>query len=248
MGILVGIGQQVKHDFFNLVGIKMQHKRLYPRMEIERDIFLLGNIGEGTTDFTDKTDDVTGHRVKPELVAYGEDGSSGAAAMVSGTAALIQQAFKLKHGVLPASATTKAILINSANDVGTAGIDFSSGYGNLNTYAAVKTVQEGRIFESTIQSNKTQSVSIQVPVNTSNLKVTLVWTDPAAVVNAAKALVNDLNLIVKSPDNNQWLPWVLDHRPSLASLQLPAERKTDTLNTVELVTVNNPAAGTYTIE
>ena len=30
-------------------------------------------------------------RVKPELVAFGEDGSSGAAALVSGTSLLLQQ-------------------------------------------------------------------------------------------------------------------------------------------------------------
>ena len=64
-------------------------------------------------------------RVKPELVAQGEDGSSGAAAIVSGVAAALQQSYKINNGGnLPSSALIKAILINSANDVGPAKVDF----------------------------------------------------------------------------------------------------------------------------
>lgn len=186
-------------------------------------------------------------RVKPELVAFGEDGSSGAAAMVSGSALLVQQAYLLRYGQLPLSATTKAILINSANDVDAAGIDFASGYGNLNTYGAIKTVQEGRLLENTIGANSTKSFQLVVPQKAARLKVTLVWMDPAAAVNAPKALVNDLDLVVQSPGGQQWLPWVLNSKPHKDSLRLAAERKADTLNTVEQVTVETPAAGTYTI-
>lgn len=187
-------------------------------------------------------------RVKPELVAFGEDGSSGAAAMVSGTALLVQQAYKLKYGHLPLSATTRAILINSATDVGAQGVDFASGFGNLNAYAAIKIIQEGRLFESTLVANSTKSFQIIVPDKAAQLKLTLVWTDPAAAVNATKALVNDLNLIVKSPDNHQWLPWVLSSKPHKDSIVRAPERKTDTLNTIEQVTIEAPAAGIYTIE
>ncbi|HYH14194.1 MAG TPA: S8 family serine peptidase, partial [Flavisolibacter sp.] len=186
-------------------------------------------------------------RVKPELVAFGEDGSSGAAAMVSGAALLVQHAYQLKYGHLPLSATTKAILINSAADVGARGIDFASGYGNLNAYAAVKTVQEGRLLEGLITSNNKKSFQIIVPANAASMKVTLVWADPAAAVNAPKALVNDLDLLVKSP-SSQWLPWVLSSKPHRDSILKAPERRTDTLNTIEQVTVDAPVAGTYTIE
>jgi hypothetical protein len=186
-------------------------------------------------------------RVKPELVAFGEDGSSGAAAMVSGSAALVQQAYQQKYGKLPFSSTTKAILINSASEAGVNGIDFSSGFGSLNTYAAVQTVQQGRVMEDVLSSNQTKSFLIQVPANVAKLKVTLIWTDPAAVTNAPKALVNDLNLTVISSSNSSWLPWVLDHSPHIDSLQSAAVRKPDTLNTVEQVTIEAPEAGTYTI-
>lgn len=187
-------------------------------------------------------------RVKPELVAFGEDGSSGAAAMVSGSALLVQQAYQLKYGQLPLSATVRAVLLNSASDVDAKGIDFASGFGNLNTYAAVKTVQEGRLLENTISANSTKSFQLVVPQNAARLKITLVWTDPAATVNAPKALVNDLDLVIKSPDNQQWLPWVLNSKAHKDSLRLAPERKVDTLNTIEQVTLDLPVAGTYTIE
>ena len=186
-------------------------------------------------------------RIKPELVAFGEDGSSGAAAMVSGSAALVQQAYKMQNGRVPSAASAKAVLLNSATDVATKGIDFTSGFGNLNTYAAVNTVQEGRILEDVITSNATKSFSIQVPDNAALLKVTLVWADQAATVNTPKALINDLNLMVKSPANVSWLPWVLTSKPHLDSLQKVAERKIDTLNNVEQVTIENPISGNYSL-
>ena len=186
-------------------------------------------------------------RVKPELVAFGQDGSSGAAAMVSGSALLVQHAYQLKYGRLPLSATIRAILINSATDVNAAGIDFSSGFGNLNTYAAIKTVQDGRTVESLINTNDTKSFQIVVPQKAARLKVTLVWTDPAATVNASKALINDLDLMVVSPGNQQWLPWVLNSKPHKDSLILAPERKVDTLNTIEQVSLDKPAAGSYSI-
>ena len=187
-------------------------------------------------------------RIKPELVAFGEDGSSGAAAMVSGSALLVQQAYKLKYDHMPVAATTKAILINSADDVGAKGIDFASGFGNLNTYAAVKTIQEGRLFENAINANTSTSFQIVVPENAALLKITLVWADPAPPVNTPKALVNDLDLIVKSPNNTQWLPWVLNSKPNKDAILSAPNRKTDTLNNIEQVTIEMPVAGTYTIE
>lgn len=188
-------------------------------------------------------------RVKPELVAFGEDGSSGAAAMVSGSAILVQQAYKRAGGRLPSSAVVKAALINSADDVGRAGIDFSSGYGSLDTYEAVKTVWEKRILEDSLTGAGVKTFSVPVPAGAAQLKLTLTWTDPAAEPNAPKALVNDLDLVVRhEPSGEQWLPWILNTAPHIDSLQQPARRGRDTLNNVEQVTIDGPVAGSYTVE
>jgi subtilisin family serine protease len=59
-------------------------------------------------------------RVKPELTAFGQDGSSGASALVSGTVALLQQAYRRAFNILPSSSLVKALLLNSAEDAGPA--------------------------------------------------------------------------------------------------------------------------------
>lgn len=187
-------------------------------------------------------------RVKPELVAFGEDGSSGAAAVVSGLAALLQEAYKKlnDNDSLPA-ALLRAVLLNSADDIGPPGPDYFSGYGNVNALEAVETIQEGRFFRGSLAPGITESFTIQAPDNALNLKVTLAWTDPPASVNAATALVNDLDLILRR-ENEQWRPWVLSTFPHSDSLSLPARRGADYLNNQEQVALANPAGGAYEIE
>lgn len=188
-------------------------------------------------------------RVKPELVAYGEDGSSGAAALTSGAAVLVQNQYAQLHGgQVPPSFLVKAVLLNSAGEAGAPHIDYASGYGLLNAFAALQTISEGHFFTDSVAQNQTRSFSVTVPANAAQLKLTLVWNDPPAAPNAAKALVNDLDLTVRSAAGESWLPWVLNPEPGLSAVQAPATRGTDTLNNVEQVTIENPAAGTYTIE
>ena len=134
-------------------------------------------------------------RIKPELVAYGNDGSSGAAAITSGTALAVQYAYAQQHNnLLPSNALVKAVLINSADDVYTAGPDYYSGYGNVNTYKAVKDILSGQFFSGTVQQDETKNFAITIPANAKNLKITLVWNDAAAQTNAFTVLVNDIDL------------------------------------------------------
>jgi len=189
-------------------------------------------------------------RVKPELVAQGEDGSSGAAAIVSGVAAALQQSFKINNGGnLPSSALIKAILINSANDAGTPKVDFQSGFGSINGYKAMQTLVNGNYISGSVLPAQEQTYNLIVPANTNELKITLAWIDPPATVNAPKALVNDIDLELFYPLTSQtWQPWVLSNFPHRDSLLLPAVRKRDGLNTLEQITLDNPAAGTYVIK
>lgn len=187
-------------------------------------------------------------RIKPELVAYGEDGSSGAAALVSGATILVQEAYARAHaGALPPSALTKAVLLNSADDAGEKHPDFLSGYGLLNANNAVQTVMDNRFFEATVSNSESKTFTLTVPPNTQQLKLTLTWNDVPALPNTAKALVNDLDLELKAPSGQTWLPWILDHRPSLSHLLEKATRGRDTLNNNEQITVEQPDPGTYSI-
>jgi hypothetical protein len=188
-------------------------------------------------------------RVKPELVAFGEDGSSGAAALVSGTSLLLQHLYKQVNGVLPPNSLIKSILINSADDVGNAEVDYKNGFGSLNANNTLKTLQANRFFAGSVSHSANQSFTITVPAGIKKLKATLVWNDPAAAPNATKALINDLDLELKEILSGQtWQPWVLNPFPHVDSLLLLAKRKRDSLNNIEQITINNPVAGNYQLK
>jgi len=187
-------------------------------------------------------------RLKPELVAYGDAGSSDASALVSGAALLVQQAYRdgPGSGSLPPSALVRAALLNSAEDVGRPEVDFASGFGQLNALGAVRTIREGRYHQGTLGQDQEQIFQLTVPPGALRLKVTLAWTDPEAAANAPQALVNDLDLAVLGPGSTgPWLPWTLSPYPHPDSLAQPARRRADHLNPTEQVTLALPAAGTY---
>ena len=86
-----------------------------------------------------------------------------------------------------------------------------------------------------------------VPPGTRQVRVMLYWHDQAGSPISAKALVNDLDLNIISPTGTEYLPWVLQHAPNPAVLNLPATRGIDDLNNVEQITIDNPESGLFTI-
>jgi Subtilase family/Secretion system C-terminal sorting domain len=189
-------------------------------------------------------------RIKPDLVAFSPDGTSGAAALVSGSAALVQQAFmdKQKVTVPPSSALVKAVLLNSADDVGAEGIDFITGFGNLNTRCALETVAKGQFMEGQVAFSEKWTATLNVPQNLTRLKATLVWLDPTLSPNRKSALTQDLDFELENKLTGLvYQPWVLNSQPNLDSLKLLPLRKRDSLNNVEQITVELPSAGDYTL-
>lgn len=188
-------------------------------------------------------------RLKPELVALGEDGSSGAAAIVSGITALVQHAYQQKNNGPIRLDATRAVLFNSADDVGSPGPDFISGYGMANAYRAVQTIQENRLLFDYVREQEQRTHQIMIPSGAINLKVTLSWVDYQGQTNTYKALVNDLDLKLEHPASLQsWQPWVLNSTPHADSLRKNAIRGRDTLNNHEQITIANPPAGLYHIK
>lgn len=187
-------------------------------------------------------------RVKPELTAYSAQGSSSSAALVSGAAVLLQQAYQQEFGDLPAAALLRGILLNSTQELDAPGPDFISGYGNLDVYRSLQNLKEGNFARGNLAAGETETFTLNVPANARNLKVMLAWHDPAANPNDASALVNDLDLKLLAPDGSPWLPWVLNAYPHPDSLRLPATRKEDHQNNQEMISLMEPQAGMYTLE
>lgn len=173
-------------------------------------------------------------RIKPELVTYGENQTSGASAVASGMFAMCQDHFINLYNVPPPAHLIKGILINTAEDIGSAGPDYTSGYGKIDLYKAMNVIQHKQFLTNSIQQFEEKELQIIVPNNSSKAYITLSWTDPAAAINAKKSLINDLDIEIKiNSSNKKFLPWVLN--PSPDQITNPATNGIDTLNTLEKI-------------
>lgn len=188
-------------------------------------------------------------RMAPQIAALGPNGTSDAAALVSGAAAILQQVYKDSNSVLPTAATVKAILYNSADDVAAKGIDYKSGFGALNIFKAIKLIEQRKYENNQLAQNESWVKNIIIPAQAANLKITLCWTDTAALLLNNKALVNDIDIeLTETASGNKYFPWVLSNFSNIDSLKLLPKRKRDSLNTAEQISIDFPSAGQYQIK
>ncbi|WP_462248867.1 S8 family peptidase [Ferruginibacter sp.] len=189
-------------------------------------------------------------RIAPQITALGPNGTSDAAAAVTGLVAVLQQVHADSNNQnLPPAALLKAIMYNTADDVFNKGIDYKTGYGLLNSYACIKTLQQKKYDAGSLSQAQIFTKNITVPANAAQLKITLAYTDTAAPVNNNKAIINDLDLEVTELNTGAiFKPWVLSTVANTDSLAKPAVRKRDSLNTAEQVSIQLPAAGIYQIK
>jgi len=201
-------------------------------------------------------------RIKPDLAAKGtsvystinpntyslKSGTSMSCPGVAGTLAQLFQAYReLYNGTDPMAGLMKGILLNTAEDLGNPGPDFKFGWGRINALRAVQVIEEARFDSGTLDQGGTITHFFDVPANVAQLRVMVYWTDYEASVNTDWALVNNLDMTLTDPSSTTWNPWVLSHYPHPDSLNMPAVRRVDNRNNMEQVTLDDPAAGTYTL-
>lgn len=216
------------------------YKSITGNFKQSKNSIVLGCIDQNETimPFSSKGPAYDG-RIKPELVAFSTQGTSNSSALATGTIALMKQHYKNLNNITLTNASAKAVLINSAKDLGNRGPDFTYGYGNINAYKCLKAISENRILTGRLISGQTQTHTIDIPENVKDLKITLVWNDLPAPINSNISLVNDLDLQVITSDNSVYLPWVLN--PNVPEQN--ALRGKDKLNNIEQVTIENPMSG-----
>lgn len=201
-------------------------------------------------------------RIKPDICAFGQGqlstntnntyqfggGTSAAAPGVGGGMATLVQLYRSLHnGNTPDGGLLKAALLNSADDLGRTGPDYTFGWGRMHLGSAAATLQNFRHFAGTVAHSGQQNHTITIPPNTKQVRVMTYWTDVPGAPMAGKALVNDLDTRLITPDNQTYLPWALSAFPHADSLLKPAWRGTDRLNNMEQVVLDNPVAGNYTL-
>ncbi|HON91125.1 MAG TPA: S8 family serine peptidase [Sedimentisphaerales bacterium] len=179
----------------------------------------------------------------------GACGTSLATPSVTATMALILDDWRAIHKTDPLPSTIKGLLIHTATDLGTPGPDYAYGYGQINAQKAIDLIRidtiDDIIKEDSIFVQGERDVhTLEIGSGETELRITLVWDDYPAQPMAARALVNDLDLVVIGPGGKRYYPWTLD--PYLP--QQPAVRtQADRTNNVEQVCVENPPAGTWQV-
>ena len=217
-----------------------------------KNIFAVGamNSDEQLTGFSSKGPAMDG-RILPDITATGPGGTSHASPNLAGVNALLTQAYRQNNGnQWPKSGLIKAIILNTADDIENPGPDFRTGFGRVNAKRGLELIQNSQWLTDSVANASTKTHSISVPAGVSQLKVSVYWTDHEATAGiTGKTLVNNLDLRLQLPTSSAWiLPWVLNTFPANDSLILPAFHGVDTLNNVELITIDNPTAGNYTAE
>ena len=188
-------------------------------------------------------------RISPQLIALGPNGTSDAAALVSGTVAVMQQVYAdSNNNTLPAASLIKAVLFNSADDIHLPGIDHKTGYGLLNSLEAIRTIREKRVDVAAVTQGQQWTKNINIPTGISQVKITLSWTDSAAQVNTSRALIHDLDLSLVEPVTGTiYYPWVLSKAANTDSLKKQSVRGRDSIHTTEQLSIELPVAGNWLI-
>jgi hypothetical protein len=181
-------------------------------------------------------------------------GTSMAAPLVSGCAALVRQYYVDSRHHQPSAALLRATLINGTRWL--SGIhttqshksgpaNFDQGFGCIDISTTIPTAQNAAFVLSYVDNWQNQNGQVRssgdfkrfvidVQSNKAPLRICLCYTD-----RPGRALQNNLNLFVQSPDRKKHI----GNFGLLHSLNIP-----DVDNNVEVVRILNPAPGRYLIQ
>jgi len=220
-------------------------------------------------------------RIKPDIVANGiglyspqmdgtyksTSGTSMASPNAAGSAILLQDYFNKRLGGIMRASTLMALIINTAEDLGIPGPDYTHGWGLLNALEAATTIRtyaDDPVSRILVEDRLTEGGVVLTPYHADGsgpVRATLVWTDlpgPPRTSNTvtAPALVNNLNLRLIGPGGVAHLPFVMpyvsgtDALPpfSEALLEAPATTGINHTDNKLQVLVADPAPGTYLLE
>ncbi len=197
-------------------------------------------------------------RMKPDICAMGVSvysnlpnnnygtmsGTSMSCPGTTGTLALLYERFKqLNNNKKPFNHTLKAIVCNTADDLGNTGPDYAFGFGRINAVSAMKVMEENTYKVDSVTNGANRVDTVFVNPGTARFQVMLVWDDIQALASASPTLINDLDLEVQNPSGTIFRPWTLDP----ACHTCLSTRRRDSLNNAEQFYFDNPVSGKWVI-
>ena len=179
-------------------------------------------------------------------------GSSMATPVVAGASAMTRQYMKEELGILdPRSDLIKALLVNGADDLGEKNVPNNlEGWGQLNLSNSLFPQKDGDslslFYDQDRQLSPGHSFIYTFDVlDDSGLEASLAWSDKEGSASSnqnASRLVNDLDLVIKSPDGDVYY----GNNFADGTSQISGVR--DTLNNLERVRILSTVVGTWTVE
>ncbi len=186
------------------------------------------------------------------------DGTSMASPSAAGSAVLVRQYFvegwypsgtaNPSDSLIPSAALLKAMLVNSAdrNMSGYTVPDNNVGWGRVDLDSVLHFTSDTKDLavvddQSGLSTGQYVEYTYNVVSDAEPFRVALVWTDYPGGGGAGIKLVNNLNLLVTDPGNNQYKGNVYSGGQSNTGGTY------DSLNVEECVRVDNPMTGSWTI-
>ncbi len=238
--------------------------------------------GGGVSGFSSRGPAYDG-RIKPDLCANGDNlyspssatgygnksGTSMATPNASGSAVLLINYFNQRFpGHFMRSSTTKALYMNTTDDRGNTGPDYTYGWGIVNVHRAagiVKRYAENPatrvLIEDAILTGQTNAWTYTYDGN-GTVRVSLAWIDRPGLGQSTSTatreprLINNLELRVIDPNGVTHFPYVMPF--TIGSGSTPAYddslrgstavRGTNFTDNAEQVLIANPIAGNYTVQ
>lgn len=133
-----------------------------------------------------------------------DSGTSMAAPMVAGAAALVREYFQERLAIEPSAELLKAALINGAVHLGTdAWPSFAQGWGRVDLERSIVADGQGELlFQDNVRLSEGQVSTMWFTAEQlAELRLTLVWCDPPGA-----RLVNNLTMILYGPDGEPRFP------------------------------------------
>ena len=203
------------------------------------------------------------NRVKPDIANKGvhvwscsnadnsahdfSDGTSMATPGVTGALLLVQQHYGNLYGDYMLSSTLRALMVNTATEVGAAGPDGQVGWGVIDVKSSAEAITNRNVSSIIEERILNAGTVFEATFNTPGglpLNATLAWTDPAGpeTYTSASVLVNNLDIRIISNDSGTiTLPWRLGSTPSANAVR--GDNNADNIEKVQI----ESASGSYTV-